>query len=74
MVFGRGEEMLKPKLHSALSVVAPVDINPCLLGDKAPQMDEASSALGLLGAPGLLGLEIVPKKTLILWGSRWRWR
>ena len=35
------EEMLKPKLHSALSMVAPVDINPCLLGDTAPQMDEA---------------------------------
>lgn len=34
------KEMLKPKLHSALSMVAPVDINPCLLGDTAPQMDE----------------------------------
>ena len=35
------QEMIQPKLHSALSMVAPVDINPCLLGDRAPQMDEA---------------------------------
>ncbi len=40
------QEMIQPKLHSALSMVAPVDINPCLLGDRAPQMDEARWAGG----------------------------
>jgi len=34
------KEMIQPKLHSALSMFAPVDVNPCLLGDRAPQMDE----------------------------------
>ncbi|CAK9036669.1 Ras GTPase-activating protein 4 (Calcium-promoted Ras inactivator) (Ras p21 protein activator 4) (RasGAP-activating-like protein 2) [Durusdinium trenchii] len=34
------KEMLKPKLHNALSMVAPIDIDPCLLGDEPPQMDE----------------------------------
>lgn len=32
--------MLKPKLHSALSMVQPVDIEPCLLGHEPPEMDE----------------------------------
>jgi hypothetical protein len=41
--------MLKPKLHSALSMVAPVDINPCLLGDTAPQMDEAREKTKITG-------------------------
>ena len=46
----RRQEMLKPKLHNALSMVAPIDIDPCLLGDEPPQMDEARRLVGWVGS------------------------
>jgi len=34
------KELLTPKLHSALNMVAPVEINPCRLGSEPPKLDE----------------------------------